>query len=147
MRIAGISTHVVNADLRNWVFVRVETDEPGLYGWGEATLEWKTRAVVGAVADLEPLIVGKDPRDIEHLVRTLSRHGFWRTYSSVAFAAASACARDLSRMFVTRSLAEERARSGCGTSTTRTAPTLPSASITNSSFAMPFTLALITAAV
>jgi len=78
MRIAGISTHVVNADLRNWVFVRVETEEPGLYGWGEATLEWKTRAVVGAVADLEPLIVGKDPRDIEHLVRTLSRHGFWR---------------------------------------------------------------------
>ena len=39
--------------MRNWVFVRVETDQPGLFGWGEATLEWKTRAVVGALEDLE----------------------------------------------------------------------------------------------
>jgi L-alanine-DL-glutamate epimerase-like enolase superfamily enzyme len=37
--------------MRNWVFVRVEADQSGLYGWGEATLEWKTRAVVGAVQD------------------------------------------------------------------------------------------------
>ena len=51
--------------MRNWVFVRVETDEPGLFGWGEATLEWKTRAVVGALEDLEALLIGQDPRDIE----------------------------------------------------------------------------------
>ncbi|TIN17713.1 MAG: D-galactonate dehydratase, partial [Mesorhizobium sp.] len=57
MRIVAITTRVVNADMRNWVFVRVETDQPGLYGWGEATLEWKTQAVVGAVNDLAPLLV------------------------------------------------------------------------------------------
>ncbi|NBQ40781.1 MAG: D-galactonate dehydratase, partial [Alphaproteobacteria bacterium] len=45
MKITAISTRIVNAEMRNWVFVRVETDQPGLYGWGEATLEWKTRAV------------------------------------------------------------------------------------------------------
>ncbi|PBB89988.1 galactonate dehydratase [Mesorhizobium sp. WSM3864] len=78
MRIVAITTRVVNADMRNWVFVRVETDQPGLYGWGEATLEWKTQAVVGAVNDLAPLLVGRDPRDIEQAVRILKKHSFWR---------------------------------------------------------------------
>jgi galactonate dehydratase len=78
MKITAIRTVVVNAEMRNWIFVRVETDQPGLYGWGEATLEWKTRAVVGAVEDLSPLILGRDPRDIEQLVRIMHKHGFWR---------------------------------------------------------------------
>jgi galactonate dehydratase len=78
LKIVSISTRVVNAEMRNWVFVRVETDQPGLYGWGEATLEWKTQAVVGAVNDLAPLLVGRDPRDIEQAVRILKKHSFWR---------------------------------------------------------------------
>lgn len=78
MKIVAITTLVVNADMRNWVFVRVETDQPGLYGWGEATLEWKTQAVVGAVNDLAPLLVGRDPRDIEQAVRILKKQSFWR---------------------------------------------------------------------
>ena len=78
MKIVSISTRVVNAEMRNWVFVRVETDQPGLYGWGEATLEWKTQAVVGAVNDLAPLLIGRDPRDIEQAVRILKKHSFWR---------------------------------------------------------------------
>ncbi len=78
MKITAIKTLVANAQMRNWVFVRVETDQPGLYGWGEATLEWKTRAVVGAVQDLEPLLLGRDPRDIEQAVRVLTKHSFWR---------------------------------------------------------------------
>lgn len=52
MKITAITAHVCNAAMRNWVFVRVDTDQPGLYGWGEATLEWKTRAVVGAATFL-----------------------------------------------------------------------------------------------
>ena len=51
MKITRISTLVVNARMRNWIFVKVETDQPGLYGWGEATLEWKTKGVVGAIED------------------------------------------------------------------------------------------------
>ena len=78
MKITSITTRVCNAEMRNWVFVRVETDEPGLFGWGEATLEWKTRAVVGAVDDLAPLLVGQDPRDIEQCQQILTKHGFWR---------------------------------------------------------------------
>lgn len=78
MRITNIQAHVCNAAMRNWVFVRVETDVPGLIGWGEATLEWKTRAVVGAIEDLAPLLIGRDPRDIEDCFQIMSRHGFWR---------------------------------------------------------------------
>ena len=78
MKITAIRTLVVNAEMRNWVFVKVETDQDGLFGWGEATLEWKTRAVVGCVDDLAPLMIGTDPRDIENAVRRMTKHGFWK---------------------------------------------------------------------
>lgn len=78
MRIKTIETRVCHAGMRNWVFVRVETDQPGLVGWGEATLEWKTRAIVGAVEDLAPLLIGRDPRDIEQCVQIMTKHSFWR---------------------------------------------------------------------
>ena len=67
MRITAVDTLVVNARLRNWVFVKVSTDADGLVGWGEATLEWQTCAVVGAVADLAPVVLGADPRRHELL--------------------------------------------------------------------------------
>jgi len=78
MKITKIVTLVVNARMRNWVFVRVETDEPGLHGWGEATLEWKTKGVVGAIDDLSVLLIGQDPRRVEHLWQTMHRQYFWR---------------------------------------------------------------------
>ena len=78
MKITAVKTLVVNAKSRNWVFVRVETDQPGLYGWGEASLELKTRAVVGALEDLAPLVVGEDPTRIEHLYQKLYRQSFFR---------------------------------------------------------------------
>ena len=78
MRISGVSTRVVDDGDRDWVFVRVDTDEPGLVGWGEASLGWHTRAVVGAVGDLQPLIVGQDPRAIERLWQTMTRAPFFK---------------------------------------------------------------------
>ena len=78
MKITRISTTVVNARMRNWVFVRVDTDVPGLFGLGEATLEFQTRGVVGAVQDLSLLIVGQDPRNIEHLWQIMFRHPFFK---------------------------------------------------------------------
>ncbi len=78
MKITNVRTLVVNAEMRNWVFVKVETDQAGLYGWGEASLEWKTRAVAGAVQDFEPMIVGEDPTRIEHLYQKMYRQSFWR---------------------------------------------------------------------
>jgi len=78
MKITDIRTVVVNAQMRNWIFVKVETDVPGLYGWGEATLEWKTRAVTGCVEDFKPLLLGRDPTRIEFLWQIMYRHSFWR---------------------------------------------------------------------
>jgi galactonate dehydratase len=77
VKITAIKPVVVNAEMRNWVFVKVETDA-GLVGWGEASLEWKTRAVVGAIGDCEPLVLGLDPRRIEQIYQVLYRHGFFR---------------------------------------------------------------------
>jgi len=78
MKITNIRTVVVNAEMRNWVFCRVETDQPGLFGWGEGSLEWKTRAVVGAIEDLAPMVIGEDPGRIEHIYQKLYRQSFWR---------------------------------------------------------------------
>lgn len=78
MKITAVKTCVVNAEMRNWVFVKVETDQPGLYGWGEASLEWKTRAVVGAVEDFAPMLIGEDPERIEFLYQKMYRQSFWR---------------------------------------------------------------------
>lgn len=78
MKIVDIRTIVVNAVMRNWIFVRVETDVPGLHGWGEATMEWKTRAVVGCIDDLKPMVIGRDPRRIEFLWQILYRHSYFR---------------------------------------------------------------------
>lgn len=79
MKIADIEVLCCNARMRNWVFVKVITDQPGLYGWGEATLEWHTRAVCAAIEDLKPLIVGEDPTRIEHLWQMMYRQHFWHS--------------------------------------------------------------------
>ncbi len=78
MRITRISSTVVNARMRNWIFVKVETDQGGLYGWGEATLEWKTAGVAGSVDDISRLLIGEDPFRIEHLYQVMTRQYFWR---------------------------------------------------------------------
>ncbi|HEY0294657.1 MAG TPA: enolase C-terminal domain-like protein [Bordetella sp.] len=78
IKIVSIRTIVVNAEMRNWIFVKVQTDQDGLYGWGEASLNWKTKAVTGAVEDLEPLLLGRDPRDIEQCVRAMNKHSYYK---------------------------------------------------------------------
>ncbi len=83
MRITAIETHVCHARMRNWIFIKVRTDQDGLWGWGEATLEWHTRAVVGAVEDLSQLLLGEDPRRIEHLWQMMYRQHFWHGHGIV----------------------------------------------------------------
>ena len=89
MKITAIKSVVCNARMRNWVFVKVETDQPGLIGWGEATLEWHTRAVVGALEDIATLLVGQDPRRIEHLWQMMFRQHFWHSSGIVRSTAMS----------------------------------------------------------
>lgn len=78
MKITRVRALVVAAPPhRNWVFVKVETDQPGLHGWGEATLEWKTRGVVGCVEDFAPIVQGRDPRNVTQIVELLNKAAFW----------------------------------------------------------------------
>jgi len=77
MKITAIETKVCHARMRNWIFVKIITDQPGLWGWGEATLEWHTRSVAGAIEDLSQLLIGEDPRRIEHLWQMMYRQHFW----------------------------------------------------------------------
>ncbi len=77
MKITKIETHVCHARMRNWIFVKVVTDQDGLFGWGEATLEWHTRGVVGAIEDLSQLLIGEDPTRPEHLWQMMFRQHFW----------------------------------------------------------------------
>jgi galactonate dehydratase len=62
----------------DWTYVKVETDEPGLVGWGECSLPTKTQGVQGAIKDLEKLIVGADPLDTEWCWQRMYRHSYWR---------------------------------------------------------------------
>src|SRR5579862_5416794 len=77
MKITAIESLVCHARMRNWIFVKVLTDQPGLYGWGEATLEWHTRGVTGAIEDLCQLLIGEDPTRVEHLWQMMYRQHFW----------------------------------------------------------------------
>ncbi len=77
MKIVAIETLVCHARMRNWVFVKVVTDQDGLVGWGEATLEWHTRGITGAVEDLAQLLIGEDPTRVEFLWQMMWRQHFW----------------------------------------------------------------------
>ena len=75
-KILAVRTVAVGAGWRNYVFVLVETDD-GLTGLGEASLGGQTNAILGALRDLEPLLLGADPSRIEHLWQQAYRHAFW----------------------------------------------------------------------
>lgn len=78
MKITAVKAIPVSAGWRDWLFVKVETDQ-GIVGWGESTLLGYTRSVQGAIQDLVGNdLVGKDPRLIEHHFYTLFRNTWFR---------------------------------------------------------------------
>ncbi|MBI4661917.1 MAG: galactonate dehydratase [Verrucomicrobia bacterium] len=83
MKITALKTLVCHARMRNWIFVKVLTDQDGLWGWGEATLEWHTRSVIGAIEDLSHLLIGQDPTRIEHLWQIMYRQHFWHGHGVI----------------------------------------------------------------
>jgi mannonate dehydratase len=62
-----------------WVFLKIETSEPGLFGIGSANNNYETKAVIAALEDhLKPWIVGKDPNRIEDLWQSAQMKTYWR---------------------------------------------------------------------
>ena len=70
---------VVTCPGRNYVIVKVETDQPGLYGWGDATLNGRELAVASALTEhIAPLLIGREPDRIEDLWQYLYKGAYWR---------------------------------------------------------------------
>ena len=59
------------------IFVKMHTDA-GIVGLGEGTVEGKIETVAAAIAQLEPYLKGKDPRQPAHHWQAMYRHAFYR---------------------------------------------------------------------
>ncbi len=67
MKVKSVDVFLIGATWRNYVFVKIQTDN-GVTGWGEATLGWKETAVRELIRDYaRRYVVGHDPFDIESL--------------------------------------------------------------------------------
>jgi galactonate dehydratase len=66
MRITDLKTFVVGNPWKNWVFVKLYTDE-GLVGLGEATGGLATKPNLGDVEELRRHVIGEEPRHPERL--------------------------------------------------------------------------------
>ena len=74
MKITKIETFLCNAGLRNYLFLRLHTDN-GLTGVGEASLEWQEDTVRTLIHEFleERYIIGAHPFDIEDLIGRMVR--------------------------------------------------------------------------
>lgn len=70
---------IVTCPTRNYVFLKIETDESSLYGVGDATLNGRELAVAADIRDhIAPLLIGRDPDRIEDIWQYLYRGPYWR---------------------------------------------------------------------
>lgn len=66
MKITDIKTFLVGAGGRNWVYVKVLTDQ-GVFGIGEAYSAGPDEATVKVIEDFKLWLVGQDPRNVQYL--------------------------------------------------------------------------------
>ncbi len=65
MKITAIKTFLVDGGFRPWTFVKVETDQPGLVGWGDCT-DWGSPGPVAATVErYSEWVIGRDPMQAE----------------------------------------------------------------------------------
>lgn len=76
MRIIGATTYIVGNPWKNWLFVRLDTDQPGLYGIGEGSLNGFARTVETAVHELAHFYEGMDPFQIETIYQRMARDSY-----------------------------------------------------------------------
>jgi mannonate dehydratase len=78
MKITGVKV-IVTCPGRNYVLVKIETDQDGLYGIGDATLNGRELAVAELLEKhLAPLLIGRDPDRIEDIWQFIFRGTYWR---------------------------------------------------------------------
>ncbi len=72
LKITTISTYLVGNRWKNWLFVRIDTDQ-GIHGVGEGTLNGFSDTIRTAIHEIEPWVVGRDPFAVNDLVLRLGR--------------------------------------------------------------------------
>ena len=78
LKIRDVRT-IVTQPTANLIVVKIETDEPELYGLGCATFTQRALVVETAVNDyLRPFLIGKDPADIEDIWQSCNVSAYWR---------------------------------------------------------------------
>lgn len=60
-----------------WLFLKIHTDA-GIVGLGEPILEGRAKTCAEAVKEVEPYLIGKDPRRVVHHWQAIYRHAFYR---------------------------------------------------------------------
>jgi galactonate dehydratase len=87
MKIVKIETYLVGNPWKNWLFTKVFTDE-GVTGIGEGSLNYFAKTVQAAIHELEYLVLGMNPFQIEiisqKLIRDLTSEGAQIHMSAVA---------------------------------------------------------------
>ena len=62
-----------------WVFLKIITSEPDLYGLGSCNNAYLTSEVIAAIRDhLAPFLIGKDANRIEDLWQSGNVRSYWR---------------------------------------------------------------------
>ena len=80
MKITDVKTFVVGNPWKNWIFIKVYTDE-GITGLGEATGGLATKPNLGDVEELVRFVIGEDPRHPDKLWQKMYK-GRFANYSA-----------------------------------------------------------------
>ena len=72
MKITAIKTFIVDGGFRPWTFVKIETSDAGLVGWGDCT-DWGSPGPVAATVErYAEWVIGRDPMQVEAIWWDLS---------------------------------------------------------------------------
>ena len=74
VRITRLETFLVKP---RWIFLKIHTDA-GIVGLGEPLLEGRALTIQTAIKEIEPYLIGKDPRHVTHHWQAIYRHAFYR---------------------------------------------------------------------
>ncbi len=74
LKITRLETFLVKP---RWLFLKVHTNA-GIVGLGEPIVEGRARTCQAAVKEIEPYLIGKDPRRVVHHWQAIYRHAFYR---------------------------------------------------------------------
>jgi len=74
VKITGMETLLVKP---RWLFLKIHTNA-GITGLGEPITEGRALTCAQAVKEVEPYLIGKDPRAVAHHWQAIYRHAFYR---------------------------------------------------------------------